>query len=440
MSEVTNLSTSSSKSSAPSAVLKSNMAKRNTLTRTALTVLAACAAIACWPTLSFAADTTANAGNTGPIRIGVIVPLTGGAASYGPGMANAAKALADKINAQDGGLLNGRKIEIVVADDESNPTAGVAAANKLIDVEHVVAIGGVWSSAVAMAIKPIAVQRGVALMVVGSGDETTEGDNHGLVWRFQARGSDWGGAFARTVLKDGAKKVSLLVLQSPYTISMVQPFIDGIKKGGGTMLDTVYYNPGQTSYRAEVDRVFSKHPDAVFVPAYLPDFSAIAKEVYRGGYKSKLYTISGAADSEGQFAKNVGNAVAEGISHVQSIPPTQSTAYQTFLSVTGTPKGTLSFFASNVYDQIAVTALAIEKSKSTDASVFTKQFIGIANGPGKTVYDPVAGVKAIRQGEVIRYSGAGSDFHFTPTGDQLNREYGHFVLRDGKSVLVDVVK
>lgn len=375
-----------------------------------------------------------------PIRIGVLVPLSGGGGAYGAGMADAAKKAAEYINTEAGGVLNGRKLEIVIEDDESNPTAGVAATRKLLEVSKVSAIVGLWSSAVAMAVKPLTIEKGIPLLVTGSGDEVTQGDNKGLVWRFQATGRDWGQVFARAVAKDGARKASLLVLQTPFTLSMVQPFVNEFKKSGGEILDIVYYNPNQPSYRAEVEKVFAKNPDAVFLPSYLPDLSAVTREVYRGGFTSKIYANSSAADAEGAFVKNVGKAVAEGIHHVQSIPPKDSTAYKTFASRAGIAPNTLSIFPSNVWDEISVLALAIEKSGSADPKVFAKSILQVANGAGTKVENPVDGLKALRAGKAVAYSGAGSQFTFTPTGDQLNREFGHFVIRNGVNELVDVLK
>lgn len=381
----------------------------------------------------------ARAETAEPIKIGVLVPLSGGGGPYGAGMADAARKAADYINAQAGGVL-GRKLEILVEDSESNPTVGVAAARKLLDVSKVSAVVGLWSSAVAMAVKPLTIERGIPLLVSGSGDEVTQGDNRGLVWRFQAKGSDWGAVFARAAGKDGAKTASLLVLQTPFTLSMVTPFIDEFKKGGGTVLDVVYYNPNQPSYRAEVEKVFGRHPDVVFIPSYLPDLSAVAREVYRGGFTSKIYANSSAADAEGAFIKNVGKAAAEGIHHIQSIPPAESSAYKTFARVAGIPANTLAIFPSNVWDEISILALAMEKSGSADPAVYAKAIIQVANGPGESVEDPVGGLKAIRQGKAIAYSGAGSEFQFTPTGDQVNRQYGHFIIKDGTNQLVDVLR
>ncbi|GGF58428.1 amino acid ABC transporter substrate-binding protein [Azorhizobium oxalatiphilum] len=379
---------------------------------------------------AFAAD--------GTLKIGLLAPLTGTGGPYGKEEEQGAKAAAELINAA-GGVL-GRKIEIVVADDESTPTAGVAAARKLIDVDQVAAITGVWSSAVALAVRPVALEKGTALLVNGSADEITQGDTKGLVWRFQTTGKAWGSAFARTVKKDGARTASLLVLQTPFTLSTVQPFIDQFKADGGEVLDVIYFNPNQPSYRTEVEKVFGRNPDAVFVASYIPEFSAIVKEVYRSGYASKLYTFSHAADSQGKFVQNVGKAAAEGVNHVQAVPVGNSEAYKLYLKGTGQPAGTIVPFGAAVFDQIIVLALAIEKAKSDKAVDFARQIASIANGPGPVVADPAEALKLIRAGQPFRYSGATADFKFTATGDQTDLDYGHFRVLDGTSKLVGTTK
>ncbi|WP_025139149.1 ABC transporter substrate-binding protein [Achromobacter sp. DH1f] len=380
----------------------------------------------------------ARAATGEPVRIGVLAPLTGGGGPYGQGMANAAQKAAETINAA-GGVLGGRPLEVVVIDDESNPTAGVAAVRKLLDVNKVIAIAGVWSSAVAMAIKPITLERGVPLLVSGSGDEVTQGDNKGLVYRFQARGSDWGPVFARAIHKAGGRRASVLALQTPFTLSLANPFAETFKAQGGEILDVVYYNPNQASYRAEVEKVFARKPDAVFVPSYLPDLSAIAREVYRSGFESPIYANSSAADAEGAFIKAVGRDVAEGIHHIQSIPPVNSSAYKRFAQAAGIDPATLAIFPSNVWDQISVLALAIEQAGSADPARYAAAIPLVANGQGAKVESPVDGLKALRAGQAVAYSGAGSQFTFTPNGDQLNREFGHFVIKNGANQLLEVL-
>ncbi|MBB3211839.1 branched-chain amino acid transport system substrate-binding protein [Herbaspirillum sp. Sphag1AN] len=397
-----------------------------------LTLLTAGTAVLGLPMLAHAAGE--------PIRIGLLAPLTGGGGPYGEGMVNAALKAVEFINKEAGGVLGGRRLEIVVADDESNPTAGVAAARKLLDVSKVVALIGMWSSAVAMAVKPLAIERGIPLLVSGSADEVTQGDNKGLVWRFQSSGKDWGAVFGKAALKDGAKTASVLALQTPFTTSLVEPFIKTFKAGGGRIIDSVYYSPNQPSYRAEVEKIFSQKPDAVFIPSYLPDLSAVTREIYRSGYSAKIYVNSSAADAEGAFIKNVGVQVSEGIDHIQSIPPRESSAYQTFARVTGTSPDAIAIFPSNAWDEVSVLALAIEKAGSTDPQQFAKAIPRVVNGPGVTVEDPVVGLKALRAHKAIAYSGAGSSFKFAANGEQINRIYGHFTIRNGKNKLIEILQ
>ncbi len=380
----------------------------------------------------------ASAPSGAPIRIGFLAPLTGSGGAYGKEEETAAKAAAAHINAH-GGVL-GRPLEIVVADDETTPTAGVSAARKLIDVDGVVAITGVWSSAVALAVRPVALEKSVALLPVGSADELTEGDNKGLVWRFQTNGKNWGQAFANVAYKDGARTASILVLQTPFTLSTVKPFADRFTQQGGKVLDTLYFNPNQPSYRAEVEKIFSKKPDAVFLPSYIPEFSAIVREIYRSGYESKLYTFSHAADSGGKFVQNVGKAAAEGVNHVQATPVGNNASYQLYLKQTQQPEGTIVAFGANVFDEINVLALAIEKAKSAKAADFSKEIANVVNTKGPDVHDPVQGLQLIRAGKPFRYSGATADFRFAPNGDQVDLDYGHYRVLNGVSKLVGTTK
>jgi len=74
----------------------------------------------------------ANAQANDPIRIGVLAPLTGGGGPYGADIVKASKLAADQINVA-GGVLDGRKIELFVEDDETSATAAVNAALKIGD-------------------------------------------------------------------------------------------------------------------------------------------------------------------------------------------------------------------------------------------------------------------------------------------------------------------
>src|SRR5512145_2958477 len=87
-----------------------------------------------------------------PIRIGAIFSVTGPASFLGEPERNTAKMLADDLN-QAGGIL-GRKVEVVVYDDESDTTKAVTAVDRLLKNDKVAAIIGPSTSGSTLAIVP----------------------------------------------------------------------------------------------------------------------------------------------------------------------------------------------------------------------------------------------------------------------------------------------
>src|SRR5688572_33450399 len=111
-----------------------------------------------------------------PIRIGVTQPLTGAFAASGNYVAQGAKIAEEAINAS-GGVL-GRKIQLVIEDNKSNPTEAVATAEKLIGKDKVPVLMGAWSSTLTLAVMPKLMEYGVPMLVEtsSSGKITTSGN------------------------------------------------------------------------------------------------------------------------------------------------------------------------------------------------------------------------------------------------------------------------
>ena len=254
-----------------------------------------------------------------PIPIGVALPLTGNAGAYGPDMGEAAKRTAAKINAA-GGILGGRKLELFIEDSESSASVAANLTQKFINVHKCQSCIGYWGTPEGMSSRPIVVQNKVVLMVSSAANAITEGDSQGYVWRFQMKATDWGIVISRAALRLGFKSVGILGLQNAFVLPIMKVFEEQMKVAGRQVVDALVYNPEQPSYRAEVERVFGKKPEAVYCFGLLPDFVSIMKEVYRGGFDSKVVALSIMADAEGKFVQAVGNQVAEGIRHFQPMP------------------------------------------------------------------------------------------------------------------------
>jgi branched-chain amino acid transport system substrate-binding protein len=374
-----------------------------------------------------------------PIPIGVALPLTGNAGAYGPDMAEAAKRTAAKIN-DAGGILGGRKLELFIEDSESSASVAANLSQKFINVHKAQSLVGYWGTPEGMSSRPIAIQNKVVLMVSSAANAITEGDPQGYVWRFQMKATDWGIVIGRATLKLGFQSVGVMGLQNAFVLPIMRVFEETMKANGRKVVDSLIYNPEQPSYRAEVERIFSKKPDAVYCFGLLPDFVSIMKEVYRGGFDSKVVALSIMADAEGKFVQAVGDKVAEGIRHFQPMPDVSAPGYKRFLQLMGAPADRLFLFPPNTHDQIAITVLAMEKAKSPMAVDWSKQIITVGNGPGQEVDDVVEALKLVRAGKPVNFQGAGSTCDFTPNGDQLGRGMGQWIIKGGKSVFVEYAK
>jgi branched-chain amino acid transport system substrate-binding protein len=374
----------------------------------------------------------------GEIPIGMVLPFSGATGPYGPDMKKAADLVVKTIN-DAGGILGGRKLQLYIEDSETSATTSVTATHKLLDVNKVEVVGGFWGSPEALAAKPLILAANKVEMVSAAADAITDGDNKGLVYRFQAKSSQWGPAAAKVMTSLNLKKVNILAQQNPFVVAMIDGFKTEMARRGGTVADVIMYNPTQASYRAEVEKAFGSEPDGVFCGSLLTDFVAIAKEVYRGGYQAKIVGLGTGADADGAFLKSVPPEVAEGIHHLQPGPPLDSAAYKKFVKQMGAPEGTVFLFAGNTHDQICVTALAMERAKSSSAEIWVKSIPEVCNPPGEEIDDIVSALEAVRAGKKINFVGAGATVDFNERGDQLNRSFVHQVIRGGKNQIVEIV-
>src|SRR6202035_5373127 len=152
------------------------------------------------------------AGNAGAqtIKIGVNEPLTGPFAASGTYVVNGAKIAADEINAK-GGVL-GKKIELIIEDNKSNPTEAAAVAEKLITADKVPVMMGAWGSSLTLAVMPKLMEYKVPMVVEtsSSGKITTSGNPY--VFRLSPPSSIEEAAFKPMIPKLGIKKVDFLVI------------------------------------------------------------------------------------------------------------------------------------------------------------------------------------------------------------------------------------
>jgi branched-chain amino acid transport system substrate-binding protein len=108
-----------------------------------------------------------KAGGGEPIRVGALTSLTGNFTPWGVQVRGGMQLAVNELN-QAGGV-DGRKLELVVADDQSKAEEGARGIERLIERERVVAVGGIISSDVGLATARVAEQSKVPLFLVKAG-------------------------------------------------------------------------------------------------------------------------------------------------------------------------------------------------------------------------------------------------------------------------------
>jgi branched-chain amino acid transport system substrate-binding protein len=178
-----------------------------------------------WKTVAaaFAASLIAGAASAQePIKIGVTQPLTGAFAASGNYVAQGAKIAEDAINAQ-GGVL-GRKIQLVIEDNKSNPTEAAASVEKLISRDKVPVLMGAWSSTLTLAVMPKLMEYQVPMLVEtsSSGKITTSGNPY--IFRISPTSEMEARAFTPMVKSFNIKKADFLATNNDFGLGASQEF------------------------------------------------------------------------------------------------------------------------------------------------------------------------------------------------------------------------
>lgn len=372
-----------------------------------------------------------------PIRIGVLTPLTGGGSVYGTRMSRIYQLLADEINRAGG--VAGRQIQLFTEDAQTNPDAGVRGARKLVDVNKVHAILGTWSSAVTLAVAPIAVAAGIPQFCVSSSPVISTFKDNDLLYRTAYSQAVIAGVYALSAQKLRFKTAGMLILNNPYGIGLGDSFPAQFEKVGGKVVGKVVYNPNQSSYRSEIQQALAARPDVILFGGYTPDGIQIFKEWFQLGLAGTWMGPGFAFDQN--FIKGIGPQASEGIIVVEGAPNTASSAYRNANALYRKAHGEdADFFVSMGYDHLMAVALAILEAKGESSGNAIKTHLRkVVNPPGKIVGTWAEAAPLIRAGQKVNYEGASSALDFDDNGD-ARTDFGIYRVRGGKWALDQTIK
>ncbi len=375
--------------------------------------------------LACEAGSTAMAACSTPI--GGVMSLTGSLGVLGQQIAKGAQLAVADLDAAGAGAGPGHcALTLSLLDDQTSASVGVDAAKKLVDVQHVPAIIGALSSGVSAAIlTSVAVPGKVVLISPASTSPTfTEmamaGKTDGYWFRTAPSDALQGVAMAKVALDAGVKRVAVLYLNNAYGQGLAQQFGDAFHKLGGTITQSVVYNPSQPSYRAEVDKALKPAPDALFLIGYPGDGTTIAREwISAGG--TQAFLLPDGLESQ-DFVNDVG---ATYMKHVHGTAPGSVTtpSLATFQQEYKQKFGDLptQAYIPNAYDGTVLIGLAMDYAGRADGSAIRDSLRKVTDPHGEKIFAGAAqlkrAVRLIAEKKPIQYIGASGPLQFDRYGD-----------------------
>jgi len=217
------------------------------------------------------------------IKIGVVYELTGGTASFGTAAANGAKLAVKEINAK-GGVL-GKQIQMVVADNKSEPSESSNAMTKVITQDKVVAVTGFTTSSNAIAASTVAEDNKVAFVTAAATNpKVTVDEKTGKVKNYIFRvcfidpfQGTVGANFILNTLK--MQKAAIMIdNSSDYSKGLAKFFKEAYAKGNGTIVAEEAYLQKDQDFKTILVNIKSANPDVIYVPGYYEEVGKIVKQ------------------------------------------------------------------------------------------------------------------------------------------------------------------
>ncbi len=269
------------------------------------------------------ASSSSSSAPSGPIKIGLLTSLTGNYAPLGTNDKLAAQQMTDQLNSKGG--INGRKVELDIVDDGSDPNQTVVQLTKLID-DGVVAFEGPPQSTAELAIKPLVNEKKIPDVSVGAADQQVLPVTPYL-WQTTPLSSQVATACLKFLQQQGKTKLAMLTdTKNAYAIAGHDSAQQKLGQYGLSLVDDETFETTQTNFGPQIAKIQAARPDFLLVWATGAPPVVITKQwaaastgiplMMTAAEASPLYLTPAGAAAEGVYVQAtlgvVGQAVPAG--------------------------------------------------------------------------------------------------------------------------------
>jgi len=366
------------------------------------------------------------------LRIGDVLPFTGGLAAYGGNMDKAVRLAIKLQNAalQKAGLSKQIKVVLVDSQDgQTQATASVEAAKKEVG-EHVeVIIGEMASSATIPMAQSVTIPNHVVLISpTASAPQLTTLKDNGYVWRAYPSDTLQGKVLAQAALLKFGKGATINVgaRNDAFGTALEQLFVAQWKKLGGKVGTDISWNPDQPTFDTEAQQLVSGSPKGWVIIDFPQTFQKLAPSLVRTGKWDATKTLMTEALKDAPTLDSIGQPVV-GLSG-------------TAASAAGGPAGTafhalwnkdvkgaqpFTGFEGTAFDAANVAFLAALRACSASPAKIKNNLVAVSGPPGAKVSFQQLGqaISLLLKHKEINYEGAFSPVDFDQNGDISSAVY-----------------
>ncbi|HJA50739.1 MAG TPA: ABC transporter substrate-binding protein [Candidatus Fusicatenibacter intestinipullorum] len=329
------------------------------------------------------------------IKVGANLEMTGGSASYGISSKNAIELAFKEINEKGG--INGKQLELVVADNKSEAAEATNAMQKLISQDNVVAVIGpnlsssviaasaINNSAKVLDIAPMATN---PYVTVDQASGKTKDFNYRTCFIDPFQGTVMA-KFATAELGVGNAAI-LIDNSSDYAKGLAQFFKENFVKEGGAVTAEESYLQKDTDFKATLTKIKATNPDFLYVPGYYQEVGLIVKQARELGMNMP---IAGGDGWDSAKMPEIAGAAALNNTYFSSLysPEDSSDINKNFVAAYEKAYGQKpDVFAALSYDSALLVAEAIKNAGSTEPAKISEAMAkinGFSGVSGSVTFD-----------------------------------------------------
>ncbi len=310
-----------------------------------------------WLLLVLGAVAPTQAGELRPVKLGLVIPMAGEAGRVGQSMRQAAEmAIADWSEKL------GRKVELVVGDDQFDPRQAVVVAEKLVQ-DGVWGVVGHFYSSSSIPASAVYYQAGIPQVTATSTHPRLTAQGFDTIFRVSGRDDQHAVSAAEFILSTlRARRIAVIHDRTEYGRTLAETLIRTVERRGARRIVTVEeIAQGDKDFSALLARLKSVEPDVVYFGGIFREAGYLIRQMRQAGLSATFMSADGVLDPE--FVKIAGDEAARGTYLTFAPDPRLLASARSFIQRFEERYGPIGPYVLYTYDAMGALLNAIQVAR-----------------------------------------------------------------------------